>query len=46
MQIYDSKLKTMRDMAEEEEYIANNMPNPEEQVDDKEILDILTGETP
>lgn len=29
MQIYDTKLKAMRDMTPEEEEIANNMPNPE-----------------
>ena len=30
MLIYDTKLKSMREMTAEEEYTANNMPDPEE----------------
>lgn len=34
----------MRDMSEEEEYIANHLPNPEEQTTPEELLSIITGE--
>lgn len=45
MQIYDSKLKAMREMTEEEEYYMSNMPDPEEQViTPEETVSILTGE--
>lgn len=43
MQIYDSKTGEMRDMTEQEEWIANNMPDPTEQATEEEILSILTG---
>ena len=43
MQIYDSKLKAMREMTEEEEYYMNNMPDPEQSVSDTEVVDILLG---
>lgn len=35
---------TVRDMTEEEEYIANNMPDPAEQIDETELISILMGE--
>ena len=41
MQICDNGV--MRDMTEEEEYLANHMPDPNEQIDDSEALDILLG---
>lgn len=43
MQIYDSKLKAMRDMTEEEEYIASHMPDPEQVITDEQAVDILLG---
>lgn len=45
MQIYDSKLKAMRDMTEEEEYIAEHLPDPEQVITPEETVRILTGET-
>lgn len=41
MQIFDNGV--MRDMTEEEEYLANHMPDPSEQVSDSEALSILLG---
>lgn len=43
MLIYDTKTGEMRDMTEQEEQIANNMPDPEEQINESEIISILTG---
>lgn len=43
MQIYDSKLKAMRDMTEEEEYIAEHLPDPEQVITDEQAIDILLG---
>lgn len=41
MQICDNGV--MRDMTEEEEYLANHMPDPNEQTTDAEALSILLG---
>ena len=43
MLIYDTSTEQMRDMTAEEEYIAEHMPNPEEQTDSDEALNILLG---
>ena len=47
MLIYDTKTKQTREMTEEEEYIANNLPNPETAVTEEdyaEVGKILLGE--
>ena len=36
---------TVREMAEEEEYTAEHLPNPEDMAGADELLDILTGES-
>lgn len=41
MQICDNG--AMRDMTEEEERTANNLPDPAEQISDTELLNILMG---
>lgn len=41
MQICDNGV--MREMTEEEEYTANHLPDPAEQVNDAEALSILLG---
>lgn len=41
MQICDNGV--MREMTEEEEYLANHMPDPTEQANYEEILSILIG---
>jgi hypothetical protein len=41
MQICDNGV--IRDMTETEEYTANNLPDPAEQVSDTELLNILMG---
>lgn len=42
MKICDNGI--IRDMTEEEEYIANNMPDPAEQIGESELISILMGE--
>lgn len=41
MQIYDTGIGNLRDMTDEEEYMANNLPDPEEQISEEEIISII-----
>lgn len=41
MQICDNGV--MREMTEAEEYLANHMPDPNEQINEEEVIEILLG---